>query len=127
MERSENEKLRKDLREAYLLRAGNKQLNYYKDLLERFDKELKAEQQALEEAEEAKRAAAAAAAATPKKGKKSKKTDEDDVDMDDGESSAKPKSKKRKAEDETSVSTSPVCLTDAMLTTRNRPLSAQTP
>ena len=88
-------KIRKDqLRAAFELAAEQHPVEYYKDLLQKFEEEQLAQQEA-----------AAAAAATPKKTKKKGKSgDGDDVDMADGEASTKSKSKKRKADEDTSVS-----------------------
>ncbi|KAJ3494658.1 hypothetical protein NLG97_g3937 [Lecanicillium saksenae] len=96
-----NDKMRKDLRSAFQLAVEQHPVDHYKDVLNKFEEELIAQQEAIEAAAAAKREAAAAKAATPKKGKKSK-GDDDDADMADVDS-AKPKSKKRKAEDETST------------------------
>ncbi|OAQ98079.1 hypothetical protein LLEC1_03157 [Akanthomyces lecanii] len=93
-----NSKMRKDLRAAFELAVEQHPIEHYKEVLAKFEEELEAQQKAFEEAE----AARMEAAATPKKSKKSKKTEEDDVDKDDVDS-AKPKSKKRKAEDEAST------------------------
>lgn len=97
---SVNSKMRKDLRAAFELAVEQHPIEHYKDVLAKFEEELEAQQKAFEEAEAARKEAAA----TPKKSKKSKKAEEDDVDLDDVDS-AKPKSKKRKAEDEASVRT----------------------
>ncbi|KAH7035286.1 uncharacterized protein B0I36DRAFT_382029 [Microdochium trichocladiopsis] len=103
-------KMRKDLQKAHELAAENNDLQYYRDLLQKFEEE---REQALQEREE--RARAKAAAAAEKKAKASAKTaktprksksgvDEDgDMDMadigDDDEAVPKSKTKKRKAED----------------------------
>jgi hypothetical protein len=87
------EKMRKDLKEAFLLAAESNSLEHYKDVLKQFQDELLAKQQA---------------AATPKKSKKGKaKAADEDVDMEDIDDATaeKPKAKKRKAEDDVSVST----------------------
>lgn len=87
-------KIRKDLKAAFELAAEQHPLDYYKDVLKKFEEEFLAKQQA-----------AQAAAATPKKSKKAKAADSDeDVEMADVGASAKGKNKKRKAEDDTSVS-----------------------
>jgi hypothetical protein len=86
------EKMRKDLKEAFLLAAESNSLEHYKDVLKQFQDELLAKQQA---------------AATPKKSKKGKaKAADEDVDMEDIDDATaeKPKAKKRKAEDDVSVS-----------------------
>ncbi|KAG5929909.1 hypothetical protein E4U42_003970 [Claviceps africana] len=86
-----NDKMRKDLKAAFELAIEQHPIQYYKDILQSFQDELLAQEEARREA-----------AATPKKGKKnkSKAIDEDeDADMMDVDASAK-KSKKRKAEDE---------------------------
>lgn len=90
-------KMRKDLQAAHVLASEGHDLDYYKNVLREF------EEQRLAKAEAKK-----SKAKTPKKS--SKAADEDgDVDMDDVEDEAgeptekKPKSKKRKAEDENSV------------------------
>ncbi|OAA64847.1 PWWP domain-containing protein [Cordyceps fumosorosea ARSEF 2679] len=93
-----NDKMRKDLREAFELAADQHPVEHYKEVLAKFEEELIAQQKAFEEEE----AARMEAAATPKKSKKSKKADDEDVEMADVDS-VKPKSKKRKAEDETST------------------------
>ncbi|KAI9172056.1 Origin recognition complex subunit 3 [Paramyrothecium foliicola] len=81
------DKMRKDLRAAFDLAVEHHSLEYYKDILKKFEEDL---------------AEAAAAAATPKKSKKgkSKADDAEDMDVDDADDGAKPKSKKRKAEDD---------------------------
>lgn len=74
---------------AFELAVEEKPIDFYKDLLNKFEQERIAEQEAL-----------AAAAATPKKGKKKTKGgDDEDADMADADASAKSKTKKRKAED----------------------------
>ncbi|TQV95701.1 PWWP domain-containing protein [Cordyceps javanica] len=93
-----NDKMRKDLRAAFELAVEQHPVEHYKKVLAAFEEELLLQQQALEEAEAARKEAAA----TPKRSKKSKKAEDDDVDMADVDS-AKPKSKKRKAEEETST------------------------
>lgn len=98
-EDSVTDKMRKDLREAYLLAAENNPVEHYKDILQKFEEELAAQEEARREA-----------AATPKKSKKGKaKAVDEDVDMVDADTSVseKPKSKKRKAEEEASVRTPP--------------------
>jgi hypothetical protein len=91
-------KMRKDLQAAHLLAAEGHDLDYYKNVLREF-----------EEQRLAKLEAKKSKVKTPKKS--SKTTEEDgDIDMDDVEDEAgepaekKTKSKKRKAEDDTSVS-----------------------
>jgi hypothetical protein len=84
------DKMRKDLRAAFDLAIEHNSIDYYKDILKKFEEDL---------------AASAAAAATPKKSKKGKskadETDDLDMDMDDVEEGTKSaKSKKRKAEDD---------------------------
>jgi len=102
-------KMRKDLQKAHELASENNDLQYYRDLLQKFEEER--EQARVEKEEKAKAKAAAAAekkaktsvkpAKTPKKSKAS--VDEDgDMDMEDiGDDDDVPKSKakKRKAED----------------------------
>lgn len=94
-------KMRKDLQAAHVLASEGHDLDYYKNVLREF-----------EEQRLAKLEAKKTKVKTPKKS--SKATDEEgDLEMDDIEDEAgepsekKPKSKKRKAEDETSVS---ICL-----------------
>ncbi|KAL2685100.1 hypothetical protein Neosp_006196 [[Neocosmospora] mangrovei] len=89
------EKMRKDLREAFELASQNNPIDYYEDVLKQFQEELIAQEEAKKEA-----------AATPKKSKKGKaKAPADDLEMDDvdDEVPEKPKSKKRKAEDDAST------------------------
>ncbi|KAG5924370.1 hypothetical protein E4U53_003419 [Claviceps sorghi] len=86
-----NDKMRKDLKAAFELAIEQHPIQYYKDILQSFQDELLAQEEARREA-----------AATPKKGKKNKSKavdEEGDADMMDVDASAK-KSKKRKAEDE---------------------------
>ncbi|KAF5023921.1 hypothetical protein F66182_4001 [Fusarium sp. NRRL 66182] len=86
------EKMRKDLREAFLLAVEHNPIDHYKEVLKQFQDDLIAKQQA---------------AATPKKSKKGKaKAADEDVDMEDVDDATadKSKSKKRKAEDDASVS-----------------------
>jgi hypothetical protein len=89
--------MRKDLREAFELASQNNPIDYYKDVLKQFQEELIAQEEAKKEA-----------AATPKKSKKgkAKAAPADDLEMDDVDDDIpeKPKSKKRKAEDDASVS-----------------------
>lgn len=86
-------KIRKDLKAAFELAAEQHPLEHYKGILQKFEEEMQAKQEA-----------AQAAAATPKKSKKAKAVEGDeDVDMADAGLSSK-KNKKRKAEDDTSVS-----------------------
>ncbi|KAG5995672.1 hypothetical protein E4U43_002996, partial [Claviceps pusilla] len=86
-----NDKMRKDLKAAYELAIEQHPVQYYKDILQSFQDELLAQEEARREA-----------AATPKKGKKNKSRaveEDEDTEMMDVDASAK-KSKKRKAEDE---------------------------
>lgn len=89
-------KMRKDLVLAHQLAEENHDLEYYKNVLQKFQEELLEKQKAAE--------AKAAAAATPKSSKKKGKVvSDDDVDMedaDDNEVGAK-KDKKRKNTDDT--------------------------
>ena len=85
--------MRKDLKSAFELAAQGNSVDHYKNMLREFQEEIIKRQQA-----------DAAAAATPKKSKKAKAAEDDDVDMADVGESAKAKSKKRKADEETSVS-----------------------
>ncbi|KAH7133574.1 hypothetical protein EDB81DRAFT_105933 [Dactylonectria macrodidyma] len=93
-EETVTEKMRKDLKEAFHLAAENNPIDYYKDILKKFEEELVAQEEARKEA-----------AATPKKSKKGKaKAVEEDLEMPDvDETEEKPKSKKRKAEDAAST------------------------
>lgn len=107
-------KMRKDLQKAHELAGENNDLQYYRDLLHKFEEER--EQARLEKEEKVQAKAAAAAekkaktsvkpAKTPKKSKAS--VDEDgDLDMDDisdDDDVPKSKAKKRKAEDASEVS-----------------------
>lgn len=78
--------MRKDLQAAYELAAEGHDLDYYKDLLQQFQEELVAKEEA-------------------KKSKKSKAAVADSMDIDEvEEATPAKKSKKRKAEDETAVS-----------------------
>ncbi|KAM5373823.1 hypothetical protein ACJZ2D_006785 [Fusarium nematophilum] len=90
------EKMRKDLKEAFILAAEDNSVEYYKDMLKQFQEELIAQEEARREA-----------AATPKKSKKGKaKAADDDVDMEDVDDAAQEKSKsskKRKADDDVST------------------------
>jgi hypothetical protein len=100
------DKMRKDLKAAFELAAEQNPIDHYKELLQMFEEELIAQEQAIEEARRAKEAAKEAkeaAAATPKKGKKGKGKANDDEETADGEGSSKPKSKKRKAEEDANV------------------------
>lgn len=104
-----NDKMRKDLKAAFELAAEQNPIEHYKDVLQKFEEELIAQEEAIEEARRAKEAAKEAAreakeAATPKKGKKAKAKANEDEDMADADGSAKPKSKKRKADEEANVS-----------------------
>lgn len=88
--------MRKDLKAAFELAIEQHPVQYYKDILQSFQNELLAQEEARREA-----------AATPKKGKKNKSKaadDDEDMDMVDADASAKKSSKKRKAEDEVAVS-----------------------
>ena len=88
-----NDKMRNDLKAAYELAIEQHPVDYWKDILQTFQEELMAQEEAARQA-----------AATPKKGKKGKNkaTEEEDTEMVDVDASAK-KSKKRKAEDEVAV------------------------
>lgn len=99
-EKAENaitDKMRKDLKEAYILAAESNPVEHYKEILQRFEEELVAQEEAR-----------IAAAATPKKSKKGKtKAADEDLEMADADDAPveKPKSsKKRKAEDDIGVS-----------------------
>ncbi|KAG6041581.1 hypothetical protein E4U41_003477 [Claviceps citrina] len=85
-----NDKMRKDLKAAFELAVEQHPVQYYKDILQSFQDELVAQEEARREA-----------AATPKKGKKnkSKAAEDEDTEMLDADASAK-KPKKRKADDE---------------------------
>lgn len=86
---------RKDLKAAFELAAEQHPVDHYKEMLQKFEEEIIAHEEALK-----------AAAATPKKSKKSKAKEADDEDeeiVEAGESS-KAKAKKRKAEDDGTVS-----------------------
>lgn len=92
-----NDKMRKDLKAAFELAIEQHPVTYYKDILQSFQEELIAQEEARREA-----------AATPKKGKKGKnkaadEEEEEDAEMVEVDASAK-KSKKRKAEEEVAVS-----------------------
>lgn len=90
-----NDKMRKDLKAAFELAIEQHPVQYYKDILQSFQDELLAQEEARREA-----------AATPKKTKKSKSKavdDDEDSEMLDVDASAK-KTKKRKAEDGAAVS-----------------------
>lgn len=98
-EKAENaitDKMRKDLKEAYILAAESNPVEHYKEILQRFEEELVAQEEAR-----------IAAAATPKKSKKGKtKAVDEDAEMADADDVPveKPKSsKKRKAEDDIGV------------------------
>lgn len=91
--------MRKDLKLAFELAAEQNPLEHYKEILQSFQEELIAQEEAKKEA-----------AATPKKSKKgkAKASDDEDVDMDDVDEAPKPKTKKRKAaEEDAAVSCSP--------------------
>lgn len=83
--------MRKDLKLAFELAAEQNPLEHYKEILQSFQEELIAQEEAKKEA-----------AATPKKSKKgkAKASDDEDVDMDDVDEAPKPKTKKRKASEE---------------------------
>lgn len=86
--------MRKDLKAAFELAIEQNSIEHYKAILQSFQDELIAQEEARKEA-----------AATPKKSKKGKAkvTDEDedvDMDMEDAEEAPKAKPKKRKAADE---------------------------
>ncbi|EHK45253.1 hypothetical protein TRIATDRAFT_299943 [Trichoderma atroviride IMI 206040] len=86
------DKMRKDLKAAFELAIEQNSIEHYRAILQSFQDELIAQEEARKEA-----------AATPKKSKKGKAkvTDEDeDVDMEDAEEAPKAKPKKRKAADE---------------------------
>ncbi|RFU79697.1 pwwp domain-containing [Trichoderma arundinaceum] len=86
------DKMRKDLKAAFELAIEQNSVEHYKDILQSFQDELIAQEEARKEA-----------AATPKKGKKGKakaSDDDEDVDMEDVEEAPKSKPKKRKATDE---------------------------
>lgn len=84
-------KIRKDLKAAFDLASEQHLLDHYKDILQKYEEEILAH-------EEAKKAAAA----TPKKSKKGKAKDaDDDVEMAGVDDSSK--AKKRKAEDDENV------------------------
>lgn len=88
--------MRKDLKAAFELAIEQNSIEHYKEILQSFQDELIAQEEAKKEA-----------AATPKKSKKgkAKASDDEDVDMEDVDEAPKPKPKKRKAADEeTSVS-----------------------
>ncbi|KJZ76612.1 hypothetical protein HIM_03948 [Hirsutella minnesotensis 3608] len=90
------EKMRKDLKAAFELAAEHHPVEHYQDILKSFQEEQIAQEEARKQA-----------AATPKKSKKgkSKAADDDDImDIDEIDTAPKSlKSKKRKAEDETST------------------------
>ncbi|PKS06632.1 hypothetical protein jhhlp_007382 [Lomentospora prolificans] len=80
-----NDKMRKDLQSAYELASEGHDLDYYKDVLQQFQEELVAKEEA-------------------KKTKKSKAAAADSMDIDDVEDATPAKkTKKRKAEDETAT------------------------
>ncbi|KAM0255416.1 hypothetical protein ACHAQJ_005784 [Trichoderma viride] len=86
------DKMRKDLKAAFELAIEQNSIEHYKAILQSFQDELIAQEEARKEA-----------AATPKKSKKgkAKASDEDeDVDMEDVDEAPKAKPKKRKAADE---------------------------
>jgi hypothetical protein len=87
--------MRKDLKAAFELAIEQNSIEHYKAILQSFQDELIAQEEARKEA-----------AATPKKSKKgkAKASDEDeDVDMEDVDEAPKAKPKKRKAADEEAV------------------------
>lgn len=88
--------MRKDLKAAFELAIEQNSVEHYRDILQSFQDELIAQEEAKKEA-----------AATPKKSKKGKakaSDDDEDVDMEDVDEAPKPKPKKRKAtEEDTSV------------------------
>lgn len=92
------EKMRKDLKAAFELAAEHHDVEHYKQILKSFQEEQIAQEEARKQA-----------AATPKRSKKGKgKAAGDDDDGDADEAGSVPrstKSKKRKAEDDASVST----------------------
>ncbi|CAH0001114.1 unnamed protein product [Clonostachys byssicola] len=91
-ENAMNGKIRKDLKAAFELAAEKHPIDYYKQILQQFEDDRIAQEEA-----------AKAAAATPKKSKKSKPKASDvdeDVEMADVSESAKAKTKKRKAEED---------------------------
>lgn len=85
-----NDKMRKDLQSAYELASEGNGLDFYKDVLQQFQEDLVAK----EEAQKAKKKKAAAAAA-------------DEMDIDAVDKTPAKKTKKRKAEDEVAVSVPP--------------------
>ncbi|KAM3512933.1 hypothetical protein MY11210_003416 [Beauveria gryllotalpidicola] len=91
-----NDKMRHILRSAFEMAEQQHPVEYYKEELQAFEDKRLFEQKHQEEYEAKQEALKKEAAATSKKSKKSKKAEEDDFDMDDVDS-AKPKSKKRKA------------------------------
>jgi len=100
---SVNEKTKSDVKAAFVLASESNPLSYYKDELERWQREK----------EELAQAQLAEIAAAPKKSKKGKTVsadeDEDDEDVDmadvgDEEVPAVKKTKKRKADEDTAVS-----------------------
>ncbi|PHH60327.1 hypothetical protein CDD81_1853 [Ophiocordyceps australis] len=89
---SVTDKMRKDLRAAFELAAEHHAVDHYKQILENFEQEQIAQEEAKKQA-----------AATPKKSKKAKTKateDDDDVEMEDADAPPKSaKSKKRKADE----------------------------
>ncbi|KAL7797825.1 hypothetical protein V8C43DRAFT_277082 [Trichoderma afarasin] len=85
------DKMRKDLKAAFELAIEQNSIEHYKEILQSFQDELIAQEEAKKEA-----------AAAPKKSKKgkAKASDDEDVDMEDVDEAPKPKPKKRKAADE---------------------------
>lgn len=96
--------MRKDLKAAFELAIQHNSIDHYKEEIERIITE-----RAQQEADRL-------AASTPKAKKgKSKIAEDEDVTMADAEEGTKSaKSKKRKAEDDTSVSLAPVCGLDCL-------------
>ncbi|KAL7936831.1 hypothetical protein V8C35DRAFT_277346 [Trichoderma chlorosporum] len=88
------DKMRKDLKAAFELAIEQNSIEHYKGILQSFQDELIAQEEAKKEA---------AATKKSKKGK-AKASDDEDVDMEDVDEAPKPKPKKRKAaEEEASV------------------------
>ncbi|KAK5987307.1 hypothetical protein PT974_11432 [Cladobotryum mycophilum] len=90
------EKMRKDLKAAFELATEQNSIDHYKEILQSFQEELIAQEEARKEA--------AATPKKPKKGKAAKASDEDeDVEMAEAEEPPKSKSKKRKADEDIST------------------------
>ena len=83
-----NDKMRKDLQSAYELASEGHDLDFYKELLQQFQEELVAKEEA-------------------QKSKKKRASAVDEMDIDSVDKTPAKKSKKRKAEDEVAVSVSP--------------------